>query len=136
MSGKIRDRFPRDVDIRDIDPKNTELLTKFVNPAGKIKNRTQNRLKDSVHTRAEKAIKRARQMQLLPSNSMIKPSDKISLSSLLNDVQDMCKKVIDPNNGRVYKYSEMRRRGRQLASEQGDNPRMTKIPVDVLEQLK
>ena len=104
---QLRGKFPREIDIRDIDYKNTELLTKFLNPAGKIKNRYQNRLKDNVQTKIEKAIKQARQMQLLPTNSAVKASDKMSLSSLANDVQMLCRRAIDPNTGRLYSYSNL-----------------------------
>jgi hypothetical protein len=43
---------------------------------------------------------------LLPHVGVIKPTDKISLGSYMEDIEEMHKKTIDPVTGRLYlKYS-------------------------------
>ena len=95
-----------------------------MNKAGCIRNRDQNRVPGPIQTKAEKAIKRARQMQLLPSNSSLKPSDKQSLSTLISDVQNMCRKAIDPVTGRIYQYSELAKNKRQTFDEDKNKPKI------------
>ena len=69
-------------------------------------------------------------MNLLPSCSPVRPCDKISLSSLVNDVQLMCRKAIDPYTGRVYSYNELKKE-KQLPSESIESPKVDRMPRDV-----
>ena len=59
-----------------------------------------------MQRKVAKTIKRMRNDFLLPHIGVIKPTDKISLGSYMEDVEEMHKKTIDPVTGRLYlKYS-------------------------------
>lgn len=98
----------RSLQSKDIDWRDTALLTKFMNDTGKIYNRFQSRLKTTVQRKMAKTIKKVRDLQLIPHVGLIKPSDKIPLGSFIEDVEEMHKKTIDPVTGRMFlKHSLM-----------------------------
>jgi len=92
----------RTLDKKDIDWRNTALLTKFLNETGKLYNRYQTRLPTNVHRKVGKTVKKCRALGLLPYVGHLKPTDKISLGSFIDDVEEMHKKTIDPVTGRMF----------------------------------
>ena len=95
----------RKFDKNDFNWKDTALLTQFMTKAGKIKNRYQTRLPDSSQNKLEKTVKWARNMGVLPYVGMISPTDKISLTSFNEDLEEFNKKSIDPVTGKMF-YSQ------------------------------
>ena len=96
----------RPIKKKDMDYKNLALMTKFLNDLGKMQNRYQTRLESPVQRRMQRTIKKMRHQFLLPFVGVIKPTDKISLGSYIEDVEEMHKKTIDPVTGRLFlKYS-------------------------------
>ena len=124
----------------DITWRNTALLAKFTNDAGKIMNRYQTRLKTVVHRRMAKTIKHVRDLDLFPHVGLIKPTDKISVGSYIDDMEEMHKKTIDPVTGRMFlkhslqeEYTEKEKRieetlekrfeGMENKAEYGEDPK-------------
>ena len=88
------------------DWRNTPLLTKFLNPVGKLYNRYQSRLPTVIHRRVSRTVKKMRNLGLVPHVGVLKPTDKIPLGSFIQDVEEMHKKTIDPVTGRLFmKYT-------------------------------
>lgn len=85
----------------DIHWRNLPLLTRFLNPAGKLMNRYQTRLPTAIHRKLSKTVKHARNMGLLPSTDLIKPHDKLPFTSLYTDFVDDTSKVVDKNTGYI-----------------------------------
>lgn len=86
----------------DFDWRNTVLLTKFLNASGKLYNRFQTRLETPVHRKLAKTVRKSRSLGLLPYVGHIKPTDKISLGSYIQDIEEMHKKTVDPVTGRMF----------------------------------
>jgi len=104
--GQLRKKLMRPIKKKDMNYKNLALMTKFLNDLGKIQNRYQTRLETPVQRRMSKTIKKMRHQFLLPFVGVIKPTDKISLGSYIEDIEEMHKKTIDPVTGRLFlKYS-------------------------------
>jgi hypothetical protein len=78
------------------------LLCKFMNDTGKILNKYQTRLPTNVQKKVARLIKRVRDMNLVSHVGLIKPTDRISLGSYLEDIEEMHKKTIDPVTGRIF----------------------------------
>lgn len=95
----------RKFDKNDFNWKDTALFTQFMTKAGRIKNRYQTRLPDGAQTRLEKTVKWARNMGVIPYVGMISPTDKISLTSFYEDLEEFNKKSIDPLTGKMF-YSQ------------------------------
>lgn len=103
---ELRRRFMRKFSKKNIDWKDTALMVKFLNDAGKLYNRYQSRLPTSVHRKVAKTIKKMRHLRLIPFVGMIKPTDKIPLGNYIEDLEEMHRKTIDPVTGRMFmKYS-------------------------------
>ncbi len=101
--GQIRRKFMRrNLKRKDFDYRNTALLSKFLNEAGKLYNRYQSRLMTPVQRKVARTIKRARHMGLLPTVGIVKPTDKISLGTFMEDIEEMHKKQVDPLTGRMF----------------------------------
>ena len=86
---------------KDIDYKNTALLAKFMHETGKIYNKFQTRLMTKVQRKIATTIKHSRDLGLFPHAGLIKPTDKISLGSFMEDMEEMHKKQVDPLTGRM-----------------------------------
>lgn len=118
----------RSVEKDDIDWRNTSMITKFLNDSGKLYNRYQSRLQTSVHRKVARVVKKCRSLGLLPYVGQIKPTDKISLGSFIEDVEEMHKKTIDPVTGRMFMRHSVqddardkaRRAAKSLASKHDD----------------
>lgn len=105
---QLRRRFMRSVDKKELDWKNTPLITKFLNDTGKLYNRYQSRLPTSVHRKVAHTVKKMRHLGLLPWVGILKPTDKIPIGSYIEDLEEMHRKTIDPVTGRLFlKYSLM-----------------------------
>ena len=63
---QVRKRYMRSISKKDIDWRNTTLLTKFINPVGKILNRYQSRLETNVHRKVAKTVKKMRNFGIIP----------------------------------------------------------------------
>ena len=116
--GQLRKRFMRSIDKKDLDWKNTPLITKFVNESGKLFNRYQSRLPTTVHRKIAFTVKKMRHLGILPWVGLIKPTDKIPIGSYIEDIEEMHRKTIDPVTGRLFlKHSltdDMRDRHKRL----------------------
>lgn len=116
--GQLRKRFMRSIDKKDLDWKNTPLITKFVNESGKLFNRYQSRLPTTVHRKIAFTVKKMRHLGILPWVGLIKPTDKIPIGSYIEDIEEMHRKTIDPVTGRLFlKHSlmdDMRERQKRL----------------------
>lgn len=98
----------RSVDKKDLDWKNTPLITKFLNESGKLYNRYQTRLPTSTHRKVAHVVKKMRHLSLLPWVGVVKPTDKIPVGSYIEDIEEMHRKTIDPVTGRLFlKHSLM-----------------------------
>jgi ribosomal protein S18 len=98
----------RTVTKKELDWKNTPLMTKFINDTGKLYNRYQSRLPTNVHRRVAEVIKKMRHLGILPWVGIVKPTDKIPVGSYIEDIEEMHKKTIDPVTGRLFlKHSLM-----------------------------
>lgn len=108
----------RSIDKKDLDWKNTPLITKFVNESGKLYNRFQSRLPTSTHRKIAFTVKKMRHLGILPWVGLIKPTDKIPIGSYIEDIEEMHRKTIDPVTGRLFlKHSlmdDMRERHKRL----------------------
>lgn len=56
----------RSISKKDIEWRNTPMLIKFLNDAGKIYNRYQSRLATSTHRKVAKTVKKMRNLGVLP----------------------------------------------------------------------
>lgn len=99
---QIRRRFMRSIEKKDIDWRNTPMMTKFLNSAGKIYNRYQSRLPTSTHRKVAKTVKKMRNLGVLPYQGFIMPTDKIPIGSYIQDIEELHKKTIDPVTGRMF----------------------------------
>mmetsp|Transcript_42866 Transcript_42866/g.41189 ORF Transcript_42866/g.41189 Transcript_42866/m.41189 type:complete len:195 (+) Transcript_42866:493-1077(+) len=92
----------RSLQKKHIDYRNTTLLTKFLNDTGKLLNKFQTRLETPVQRKMSKTVKHARHMGLIPHVGLIKPTDRISLGTFIEDLEEMHKKQVDPLTGRMF----------------------------------
>lgn len=99
---EARQKFMRKVKESDFNWKDTALLTQFLTKAGKIKNRYQTRLSDSAQTTLKRVVKHARNMGMIPYVGLVRPTDKLSLRSYYEDLEEFNKKSIDPLTGKMY----------------------------------
>ena len=81
--GQLRKRMMRSISKKDIEWKNTPLMTKFLNPQGKLLNRYQSRLPTSTHRKVAKEVKKMRHLGILPFAGQINPTDKIPVGSYI-----------------------------------------------------
>lgn len=95
-----------DLDPKEIHWRNTKLLSKFMTNYGTIKNRKLTKLKLNTHRKIEKAIKHARNLNLLPTNSFLKEHHKLPLRSLEDDIIDDENYEVDLESGAVYKKNK------------------------------
>ena len=100
--GQIRKRFMRNISKKDIDWRNTPMITKFLNETGKMYNRYQTRLPTTVHRKVAKTVKKMRNLGVLPYVGHIQPTDKIPIGSYIQDIEEMHRKTIDPVTGRMF----------------------------------
>lgn len=115
---QMRRRNKKAIDWLDIHWRNTELLTKYLNPSGKIKSRFQTRLPSCQQRKIAKTIRHSRHLMLLPYASFVKPSDKRSLKTLQEDIEDYCRKAINIETGHIYlKGSEQEPKMKQNVDE-------------------
>mmetsp|Transcript_727 Transcript_727/g.680 ORF Transcript_727/g.680 Transcript_727/m.680 type:complete len:135 (+) Transcript_727:316-720(+) len=82
--------------------RNTEYLTKFMNDSGKIKNNYQTRLTRTEQRKLQKVIKHSRNMMLLPYVGYIRPTDRKSLTSLQDDMNEVIRRRINIESGYIY----------------------------------
>ncbi len=87
--------------------KKVELLAKFMNPHGKIMNKYQTRLPTPVQRKVSQAIKHAKTMNLFPYVGMVKPTDKIPLSSDFQENEEFSTHFVNPKTGTIYRKSEV-----------------------------
>ena len=80
---QLRKRYMRSISKKDIEWKNTPMLIKFLNDAGKIYNRYQSRLSTSTHRKVAKTVKKMRNLGVLPYVGFIQPTDKIPIGSYI-----------------------------------------------------
>lgn len=80
---QIRKRYMRTIEKKDIDWRNTPMLTKFLNETGKIYNRYQSRLPSSTHRKVAKTVKKMRNLGVLPYVGLVTPTDKIPIGSYI-----------------------------------------------------
>ena len=92
----------RRISKKDINWRDTALLSKFLNDTGKILNKYQTRLPTNVQRKVAKTVKHLRHLCLLPHVGMLKPTDKIPLGHFIEDLEEMHKKTIDPVTGRLF----------------------------------
>lgn len=91
-----------DINYNDVHWRNTELLCHFLNPASLIQGRRQTHLRLHVHKKVAKSIKIARVMLLLPHIGNLKPTDKKSLRTLQEDIEDFTRKAVNLETGHIY----------------------------------
>lgn len=94
----------RTIPVEDINFRNVELLTQFLTEAGKIKNKYQTRLPGNLQKKVSKAIKQARDLNLLPHKGMITEVHKRNLIPWF--VEDVNRMVLHPETGQVYSKRE------------------------------
>uniref|UniRef100_A0A7S3MX36 Uncharacterized protein n=1 Tax=Strombidium inclinatum TaxID=197538 RepID=A0A7S3MX36_9SPIT len=99
---QLRKKVKRRLTKSEIDYRDTAMMTKFLNDAGKLYNRYQTRLDTNVQRKIAKTVKKMRHQFILPWVGMIKPTDKIPLGSMLEDLEEMHKKTIDPVTGKLF----------------------------------
>lgn len=92
----------RTISKKDIEWRNTPMITKFLNETGKIFNRYQSRLPTSTHRKVAKTVKKMRNLGVLPYVGLVTPTDKIPVGSYIQDIEEMHKKTIDPVTGRMF----------------------------------
>jgi len=66
IKSNMQNNYLSDNNIKHVDYKDTELLTQFINPHGRILSRRRTNLSAKQQRAVERAIKRARFMGLLP----------------------------------------------------------------------
>jgi ribosomal protein S18 len=74
---------------KHIDYYNTPMMVKFLNDVGKLFNRYQTRLDTKVQRKVAKTIRKMRSQFILPSQGLIKPTDKIPLGSYIDEIEEM-----------------------------------------------
>jgi small subunit ribosomal protein S18 len=100
----VRRKNFRTLPVEDISYKNVELLTQFMTEAGKIKNKWQTRLPGRLQIKVAKAIKQARDLNLLPHAGMITDLHKRNLVPWF--IEDVNKVVIHSETGQLYARRE------------------------------
>ena len=105
---------------RDITWDNCSLLAQFVNPAGKLYNRVQTHLKTSIHKRVRRMVCVARWLGLMPSKGSLKPTDKLNLKPLIEEIHRHDLRTIDAKSGVLvfrdpkYSYADMVTKGENM----------------------
>jgi len=97
---KLRRRYKRQVNINDIDYRNTEFLSQFMTKAGLIKSRWQTKLSSKAQKKVSKAIKHARNLNLFTTKGFVMPPHKKNLEPM--QFQNFSKFVIHAETGTVY----------------------------------
>ena len=64
-------------------------------------NKFQTRLPFPIQKHVSKLAKKLKDMDLLPHAGVIKPSDKVPMKSLLEEVEDQLQQLVDPVTGRI-----------------------------------
>mmetsp|Transcript_5864 Transcript_5864/g.10444 ORF Transcript_5864/g.10444 Transcript_5864/m.10444 type:complete len:514 (-) Transcript_5864:171-1712(-) len=100
----LRRKNMRTIPEEDINYRNTEFLTQFMTEAGKIKNKYQTRLSGKIQSKVARAIKQARDMNLLPHEGMITESHKRNLVPWY--IEDINRVVIHSETGTLYAKRE------------------------------
>ncbi len=85
----------------DLHWKNVAVLSKFLNIVGGIVSRHQSRLPIELHRRMVKNIKYLRSIGIFPSHDVIKPSDKMPLTSIHHLFMEDVTKSVDPRTGKI-----------------------------------
>ena len=99
---ELHRKFRLKIRKKDMKWNKPELLVKFLNDSGKIMNMYQTRLARTVQRKMANEVVSARNMQLLPHEGLVKPTDKIPYK-----FQSFEKKVVDPLTGKIYRKSEI-----------------------------
>jgi len=55
-----------------------------------------------VQRKVAKTVKRLKNIGLLPHVGLLKPTDKINISTHIHDVEELNKRIIDPVTGRMF----------------------------------
>lgn len=92
----------RSVKKDEIEWRNIPFLVKFINDSGKLLNRYQTRMETSVQRKLARTIKKIRNLQLIPFQGRISPTDKIPIGSYIDEIEEMHKRTIDPVTGRIF----------------------------------
>lgn len=100
--GQLRRRVMRSVKKDEIEWRNIPFLVKFINDSGKLLNRYQTRMETSVQRKLARTIKKIRNLQLIPFQGRISPTDKIPIGSYIDEIEEMHKRTIDPVTGRIF----------------------------------
>jgi len=134
-----RKKFMRKANSKDFNWKDTAVITQFLTDAGKIKNRYQTRLSDQVQNALARTVKTSRHMGLIPYVGMIKPTNKISLRSFQEDLEDFNKKSIDPITGKLFyssaqsdlsqRYAKPKGLGRETAKYKNKDLKIDNMPI-------
>jgi hypothetical protein len=96
----------RKLNRKDFNWKNNNQMIHFINGYGLLYNRFKSRLETSTKRKCARVIKHMRNVGLIPTVGLIQPTDKISIGSYIEDIEEMHKKTIDPITGRLFvKYS-------------------------------
>lgn len=90
----------REINIKDINFKNTEFLAQFMTEGAKMKNRWQTRLQQRIQKKVAKAIKHAKNLNLFPTRSFILPPHKMNLVPI--NAQTFQNSVIHAETGTVF----------------------------------
>jgi len=100
--GQLRRQTKQSVNRLDVHWRNSHLLTKFLNPSCKIKSRFQNRLSLFNQRKISKTVKHAKNMMLIPYHGYLRPHHRRNLTSLQEDIEDHCRRVINLETGHIY----------------------------------
>eukprot|EP00826_Nyctotherus_ovalis_P006990 TRINITY_DN1170_c0_g1_i4.p1 TRINITY_DN1170_c0_g1~~TRINITY_DN1170_c0_g1_i4.p1 ORF type:complete len:575 (+),score=141.98 TRINITY_DN1170_c0_g1_i4:160-1884(+) len=102
---------------RDITWDKCSLLVNFLNPSGLLLNRLQTHLKTRMQKHVRRVVSFTRSLGLLPSCGTVRPTDKLDLRPLIEDIHKFDLKTIDAKTGTIinrdlrYTYTEMLDKG-------------------------
>lgn len=103
---KKKDKKPRIseetiIDLENIHWRNTPLLAKFMTSGGRIMHRTRTGLSIKAQKKLAKTINHARNLNLLPSATNLKPFNRIPLRNVIEDIQDDLSYKMDFETGAI-----------------------------------
>lgn len=98
-----RKLFRRHVDPRHIHWRNTALLSQCLTEYSFLKNRWQTRLGNKQQRMVSRAVRTARKMGLFCTLGLLKASDRMSLTSVEQDIENSMAKSVDLNTGMIVK---------------------------------
>ncbi len=113
---------------RELNWRNLKLITKFVNPSGRIYNRYQTCLETQMQKRLVRVVKMNRILGLLPTNGSLKPYDKLDLKPLAEELHRFDLKSIDAQVGvLIYRepphtYGDMVMKGENMDTYRAKKP--------------